>query len=79
MDVAPKFTFSAVLPLIIKCIWSSLSLKRTEKRPGPLSSLSESGICNTLSFYRKLRPGLSNGIFLASHDFEYSLKVSHHS
>ena len=50
-----KFTFSVVLPLVIKCLWSSLSLKNTEERPGPLPSPSGSANCNTLSFLKEAK------------------------
>ena len=70
-----KFTFSAVLPHVIKCLWSSLSLKKTEERPGSLASPSGSAIAIHLAFYKKLRSGLGTEKFSASRDFDtYSQK-----
>ena len=70
-----KFTFSAVLPLVTKCLWSSLSLKKTEERPGSLPSPSGSAIGIHLAFYKNLRSGLGTEKFSASRDFDtYSLK-----
>ena len=34
MQTILKFTLSAVLLLVIKCVWSSLSFKKTEEWPG---------------------------------------------
>ena len=65
-----KFTFSTILLLVIKYLWSSLSLKKTEEMLGSLLSPSGSAIAIHLAFYKKLGSGLGTEKFSAFRDFE---------